>query len=105
MKKDAECYLKVINLSDASAYKVHVPASLVYDDQSNKKTILSELYSKFVNRSLKLPSYAKEVIAGTISPGMNEEYSQPKLRFHLDSPLVYNQVYELDLETHQITKL
>lgn len=36
---------------------------------------------------------------------MNSEYNQTKLRFHLDTPLVYDQVYELDLETKILAKL
>lgn len=40
-----------------------------------------------------------------ITPGLNENYATKKFRFHLDTPLVYNQVYEFDFESKVLTKL
>jgi protease II len=36
---------------------------------------------------------------------LNEDYERNKLRFHLDTPLLYNQVYEFDMVEKQLTKL
>lgn len=46
----------------------------------------------------------KENLA-TISPGLNENYESEVLRFHVDSPLFYNQVYEYNFLTKTVKVL
>ena len=40
-----------------------------------------------------------------ISPGLNENYDSESFRFHVDSPFVYNQIYEYNIPTRSIRVL
>lgn len=40
-----------------------------------------------------------------IHPGLNENYFTSSFRFHVDTPFIYNRVYEFHLDSRKLVKL
>lgn len=88
----------MIELASKQVYNIIIPSSLVYTDhKENKKSILRHWFNKFIKRDDSSRFLNKqienEVLAATISPGVNHNYISHKFNFHLSTPLVYDQVY------------